>query len=242
MVEIGEPALLPGVVLVAVAAALAVRVRRSSSGGAYDVGAAWLRAGAAFAAAWAIAALAGVFGTLRATPLILVGQASQPVWWAWTVGCVMLIAAGYWVVWPMGTLRHGRSVVYPDTVLFGVVWGLSEGLLFASVWLTAVRVFGRTGMGALWTVVVTFVVLSGFIAVWHDRYWDVHVAPEHNIPEWNPRKVAFVHTPNLVLTTIYVTLFGNVAVWVGLQALALSGAALFMAFPSPRHPDPQPTS
>ena len=60
----------------------------------------------------------------------------------------------------------------------------------------------------------------------------------HNIIDWNMRKVAFVHNPNLILCTIYVTWGENLGIDVGLEALALLGSTVFMPFPTFRRPHP----
>ena len=38
-------------------------------------------------------------------------------------GCAVVFV-GYWIIWPIGTLPHGRRVIVPDTVLFGIAWGV----------------------------------------------------------------------------------------------------------------------
>ncbi len=84
----------------------------------------------------------------------------------------------------------------------------------------------------------TIVALSAFVGLWHAVYWDVHVSPTHNIIEWNIRKVLLAHNPNLILTSIYVTAWENLGLFVLLQAVALLGSTLAMPFPSPRWPHP----
>ena len=85
---------------------------------------------------------------------------------------------------------------------------------------------------------VCYLVLSLFIGLWHAVYWDIYIAPEHNVLEWNIRKVILCHNPNVIVTTAYVTLFGNLGVYVGLQAVALFGATIAMPFPSFRTAQP----
>ena len=156
-----------------------------------------------------------------------------------TALCVIVVIVGYWIVWPLGTQAHGRTRVFPDTYIFGVLWGVSEGMIFASVWTLAVRWIGReSAWEKLGVFLVCYLVLSLFIGLWHAGYWDRVVAPEHNILEWNVRKVAIAHVPNVIVTTAYVTLFANLGFYVGLQALALLGASLAMPFPSFRRPNP----
>ncbi len=205
----------------------------------YDPKSAWLRAFAYFCVTWALACASGALPTVLTNPLVLAGQAGRLGWWVFTIASVLVVIVGYWIIWPIGTRAHGRRIVIPDTVLFGIAWGLSEGLLFASVWVVAYRVFGVSLGGRIGTIVVCYAVLSLFIGVWHARYWDIYIAPEHNVLEWNSRKVAFAHNPNIIVTTTYVTCYHNLSIYVLLQALALLGSTLAMPFPSFRFPNPE---
>jgi NAD(P)-dependent dehydrogenase (short-subunit alcohol dehydrogenase family) len=208
----------------------------------YDTRAAWLRAFAYFSFTWSLAMASGTVPTILANPLVLPGQASSPLWIAFTVLVFAVVIVGYWIIWPIGTRPHGRTIVVPDTVLFGIAWGVSEGLLFGSVWLLAKRFWDAllgAGTAADFAIVFTTILgLSAFIGLWHALYWDVHVSPLHNIAEWNIRKVLLAHNPNLILTSIYVTAWENLAIFVLLQAVALLGSALAMPFPSARWPHP----
>jgi NAD(P)-dependent dehydrogenase (short-subunit alcohol dehydrogenase family) len=82
------------------------------------------------------------------------------------------------------------------------------------------------------------IALSAFIGLWHALYWDVHIAPEHNIIEWNIKKVMWAHNPNVILTAIYLTAWENLAIFVLLQTVALFVSSLAMPFPSFRWPHP----
>jgi hypothetical protein len=57
------------------------------------------------------------------------------------------------------------------------------------------------------------------------------VTPEHNIVEWNGRKVLLAHTPNLIATLTYLTLHGNMGIFILLQTIALLSSTYFMHFP-----------
>ncbi len=206
----------------------------------YDPRAAWLRGLTYFAACWAIACATGALPTILSNPVVFPGQSSDRGWWAFTIVVVVIIFVGYWILWPLGTLAHGRRVT-TDTVVFGVLWGASEGLLFASVWAFFERLLRDLPLGGLWVAIATIVVLSAFIGLWHALYWDIQVSPAHNIAEWNIRKVSFAHNPNVLLSTTYATLYGNLAIYAGLQFLALFGSTMFMRFPqalNPLPPDP----
>ena len=186
----------------------------------HTAGLAWRRALVYLVACLAFGALAGVF-TTRVTP------AGAPLgFWLWTAACVAVILVGYWVIWPLGTLTHGRPLV-PSATVFGVLWGIAEGVLFAGVWLLADRWLPSTVVA----VGVTFVLLSAYLGLWHQFYWDLKVSPEHNIEEWNARKVVLVHVPNLAITLPYLAVTDAVVVFVALQTLGLVGAARAMHFP-----------
>ena len=86
-------------------------------------------------------------------------------------------------------------------------------------------------------VAVSFLVIATFTGTWHQFFWDIYVAPIHNIPEWNLRKVLFVHTPNLVLSLSLLTLFGSGSIVVAAQVVALVGSSIFMRFPAPTDED-----
>ena len=208
----------------------------------YDTRAAWLRAFAYFAFAWSLGMASGTVPTILGNPLVLPGQSSSIFWIVYTVLLTVVVFIGYWIIWPIGTLPHGRRVIVPDTVVFGVLWGVSEGLLFGSVWLLAKRFWdGLLGAGTGSDFAICFttiIVLSVFVGMWHALYWDVHISPEHNIFEWNIRKVLLAHNPNLILGAIYVTAWQNLGIWVALQAFALFGSTLAMPFPSARWPHP----
>jgi NAD(P)-dependent dehydrogenase (short-subunit alcohol dehydrogenase family) len=209
----------------------------------YDSRAAWLRAFAAFSFAWAIAMASGTVPTILGNAWILPGQTSDIYWVISTIVLTVVVFVGYWIIWPIGTLPHGRKIVFPDTFIFGLLWGISEGLFFGSVWLLARRLWNNllsthpliSDYATCFTVIL---VLSAFIGMWHALYWDIHISPNHNIIEWNIRKVLFAHNPNLILGAIYITMWENLGIWVALQAFALLGSTLAMPFPTWRYPHP----
>jgi retinol dehydrogenase-14 len=214
------------------------RYLRGKAAWRYDPKAAWLRAFAYFSFAWAFAAASGTIDTLARNPLVFPGQWGDAVWVVATTAVFAVIIVGYWIVWPIGTRAHGRRIVLPDTVVFGISWGVSEGLIYGSVWLLAHRALGDLRGGPVWVALVVIVIMSVFSGVGHATYWDVHVSPEHNVIDWNMRKVALVHNPNLILCTVYVTWGENLGIYVILEALALLGSTVFMPFPTFRRPLP----
>ncbi len=193
----------------------------------YDVRLAWLRAGMYFCACFLASWATGVLHTLLHAPLFSAAQAQSTSWLALTAGCVLVEIVGYWVIWPMGTFTLDRERHVPVQVTFGFVWGLAEAQVFLAFW-AVVEMFG---MSTLATALVAFFVISTFQGMWHSLYWDIHVAPEHNIPAWNKWKVLCVHVPNLIITLTYLSLHGSAALFVSFQTLSLVSSTIYMRFP-----------
>ena len=64
----------------------------------------------------------------------------------------------------------------------------------------------------------------------------------NNIREWNAKKVLGAHNPFLIATLLYLVLFGNLAIFIALYALALAASAIAMRFPPFWAPDGPPVS
>lgn len=193
----------------------------------YNPRLAWVRAFVYFAVCWLIGWATGSLPLVFQTTLFTVKHWESPWWLLFTIVCFCVILIGYGVIWPKGTLTHGRGLNITAVTLFGLSWGISEGLLFVSIWLLISRL-----MAADWLVtVLSLILLGSFKGLWHALYWDKHIAPEHNIPKWNLRKVLLVHVPNLIVTLTYLTLYENVAIFVLLQTTALVLSTFVMRFP-----------
>ena len=240
---LGSPQVVPAVVSAVVGAGFVGAIRsytKDRNPRRYEPKLAWMRACAYFAFAWALGFISGAVSTIAQNPMVFPGQIHNIAWWIFTLVAVTVVVVGYWIIWPIGTRAHGRKIVIPETPIFGILWGLSEGMIFASVFVTADRIFGVADLGHRLAVFATcYLALSLFIGLWHAIYWDIYIAPEHNVLEWNIRKVILAHNPNVTITTAYVIVFGNVSFYVLLQAIALFGATLAMPFPSFRHENPE---
>ena len=139
---------------------------------------------------------------------------------------------GYLYVWPRGTTSHGRPARPLLSLVFGIAWGFAQSQLVLAFY---------SGIGAMletqWlTLIVTVLAWSLFAGLWQSRFWDVYVAPDHNIREWNLRKVIFVHLPFLILTLLHYTVFGNTAIFVAWWVFALATCAWAMRIPAPWDP------
>ena len=186
----------------------------------------WARAGAYFLACLVVSALTGVLGDLA--------HPGSPPAWA-IAGCLMLEVVAYGGIWPIGTFVLDRPKD-PVSTLFGAVWGFCEAQLLLSGYVLVERL----DLPQVWTVVLAFVVLSGFQGGWHAAYWDVHVAPEHNDPAWNLRKVLLCHVPNLAATLTFYAAYHSAFWFVAFQVVSLTLSSRAMRFPRPSYVAPAP--
>lgn len=190
---------------------------------------AWTLGVVYFAGCWLVAAATGALGTLGSGFWLGDADPRDTGFWLLTGATAIAAFVGYWIIWPLGTDTHGRPF-RQAAVGFGVLHGVSEGLLYLSAWLVVFRRFGATAT----TVATTLVVIAVFNAMWRTWWWDVWVTPVHNIPAWNARKIVAVHIPVLLLALIHVTLYRSRTLFVGFETIALVGSAIYMRFPSPR--------
>ena len=193
----------------------------------YDPRSAWLRAVIYFVICFAIAHFTGALALVLSQPLASADNLHDVRWVLFTLLCIAVEVWGYVYLWPRGTLTHGRQLYWSVVLTFGLLWGLSEGLLFLSVFvLTSQWIASKL---LVW--IISFSVISTFLGLWHQFYWDIYVAPEHNILEWNIKKVLYAHIPNIVITLTYLSLYGNAGIFVLCQTFALVASTYFMRFP-----------
>lgn len=195
----------------------------------YDPKLAWLRAGLYFCACWLISYLTGAMELLLASPVFTSAQLANPGWRWFTAGMYAFILLAYPGVWVYFTVLFQRQRNTLVSGLFGLVWGASTGQLFLSVWLVA----GKLGLPAWGTWLVTFVVLALHQPNWHSIYWDHYVAPEHDTPLTQKIKALGCHVPNLAISLTHLALYGNYAIFVSVQVIACTAAAIGMRFPAP---------
>ena len=189
----------------------------------------WLRAGAYFCACLAVSAVTGVLDALLTRSPLGEGGLDDPVFVAALTGCVALELVAYGVIWPRGTFTLDRPRDLPAGGAFGAAWGLTEAQLLLAFW----AVVEQTGWRPAYVGLVAFVLMSGFQGAWHALYWDLHVAPEHNDPAWNLRKVLLCHVPNLAATLTLLAVYRAPLLFVLLQTLALVLSSCAMRFPRP---------
>jgi len=184
----------------------------------------WRRALAWFAVCLAASALSGVLADLGDTDAALLP----------TLGALAVVAVAYGVVWPIGTFTLDRPRD-PVSTGFGIAWGFFEGQVLLSGYLLV----DRLGLDRGWTVLLAFLLLSAFQGAFHALWWDLRVAPEHNDPAWNLRKVLFCHVPNLAVSLTHYAVYGSAFWFVAFQVVALGLSARAMRFPRPvSEPEP----
>lgn len=187
---------------------------------------AWLRAGIYFCGCWLISAATGVLPTLMQGISPTLGL----MWGCALIAMLSFEYIAYYRVWAVGTKTLDRKK-YPLAILaFGLLWGLAEGQLFLSFFALAEKL----NLGPLWAAVICYFAIGAYYGPWHRFYWDFQVAPEHNIAEWNVKKVVFVHTPNIIFSLAFLVYFKDPLSFIALQCFCLIGACYTMHFPSPR--------
>jgi len=190
---------------------------------------AWLRAFAYFTACIAIAVAMGVPQGILKQPLVTEIQLGDTRWRIATTIVTAHLLFAYLYFWPRGTLAHGRSGHWLMTPLFGLLWGAAQGMLIIALYLLCQRL----GLGDLIAALLTIGIYSGWAGFWQSQYWDIKVAPEHNIEEWNTRKVLVAHVPYLILSVLHLMTFRNDGLFVIWQIVALTASAWVMRFPPP---------
>ncbi|MCP4139135.1 MAG: hypothetical protein GY755_02400 [Chloroflexi bacterium] len=218
-------------ILVVLFIATTVRIRRQTKGqvpDTYNVYAAWLRGFQYFCASVGLGLILGVVEKIIISFSNTTSEIKNPAWIGFTLACILVEIIAYYIIWPMGTLHHGRKLHIPSVVVFALLWGISDGFIFLSIW-ALVEFF----VSIRWLIaVISFILIATYKGIWQSQYWDIHVSPEHNIPEWNLRKVLFAHIPNLLVTLTYLSIYESAGMFLIFQIIAIMGSAYFMRFPA----------
>lgn len=226
--ELGERAAAADVVaavalLALVAAVLATGVVVRGRGPSRDGSTPWWRALGYFSACLLVSWATGVLPAL-----LRLEHGGGAGFVLATIGCLLVIAVAYGLIWPIGTYVLDRPRD-PVSLLFGIGWGVCEAQLL----LAGYAVVEALGVGRWLTVGLAFALLSVFQGSWHALYWDRRVAPEHNDPAWNLRKVLLCHVPNLAVTLSHLAVYRSPVWFVAFQTLGLALSAVAMRFPRP---------
>jgi len=195
----------------------------------YDAKLAWIRALIYFSLCWILSWATGVLPTLLSTPLVNPEHTGQTSWIVFVAATWVVVLIGYIYVWPTGSVTYKRRFYPLTTIPLGIVWGLSEAQLFLSYWAIAERF-----VDAPWLIaIITYIGASLTNGPLHLFYWDRYVSPDHNIYEWNIKKVMFAHNPTLILSLIFLVVWGDVGVYLFWPAFALFACAIAQKFPAP---------
>jgi hypothetical protein len=194
---------------------------------------AWIRASIYFAICLMISWASGVMQSLISSPVIDESQSGHVVWWLATAGVTAYVVFAYFYFWPKGTVSHGRPLHLGLVLLFGFFWGACQGQLVLAIF----RSIESIELAAYWNILIMFIVYSVLTAAWHSRFWDVYVSPDHNIFEWNARKVLVAHVPFLLLSLTHLAIFNNALIFVAWQIIALTASTFVMRFPAPGDPE-----
>ena len=195
----------------------------------YNSQSAWRRGLIYFAACFAIAWFIGVTQLIIAEPLLQEIQLGDTRWWLFTGLVTAHVLFAYLWFWPRGTFTAGREGHWLMTPLFGLLWGAAQGQLLIAIYLATEYL----ALNQILTAIIVITVYSGWAGFWQSQYWDIYVAPEHNIPEWNTRKVLVCHVPFLILSVLHYMTFRNAGLVVIWQIIALMASSWTMRFPAP---------
>lgn len=206
----------------------AVRQRDVSE---FDPLAAWLRAGILFSAFYLISWATGTMETIVTSPVATRDQIRDVSWWLWLVGLTAFILFAYYGIWARYTIRFDRKIdLFPQAV-YGLIWGTALGQMLLSIWRVS------TLIGNSWKVWQQWLLAYVLIGIWQwllmDMVWDVYISPEHDSPKSIKIKTMFTHIPNVTLCLIFLALYGNYAIFIALQTLALVGCSINMRMPAP---------
>ena len=196
----------------------------------YDAGLAWLRALMYFCVCLLLSWASGVFTVLVNAALVSEPQhLRDPIWWVALIAILLFQFYAYFRVWPSGTFHLHRSKYVVSAFVFALLWGFCEAQLFLVFW----AVIETSGLDRIWIAVLTYIAVGPFYALWHPKYWDIYVAPEHNIKVWDIKKVLRCHTPNMLLGLGFLCVYGSVPIYIAMNMLCLVGSTYYMRFPAP---------
>ncbi|WP_145999069.1 hypothetical protein [Oceanicoccus sp. KOV_DT_Chl] len=195
----------------------------------YDAKLAWVRAWIYFSVCWLLSWVTGVLPTLLNAEIMNLDHLSQLGWQLYMITAWVIVLFGYLYIWPKGTVTYGRKLYPLSTLFIGVVWGLSEAQLFLSFWAVGEQFIDQRWLIALFT----YLLASMSNGPLHLLYWDRYVSPDHNIYEWNMKKVGLAHSPNLLISLVYLVVWGDLWIYMMWPTFALIACAYAQKFPAP---------
>lgn len=178
-----------------------------------------------------VSTLAGTLQGLIRQPLATAAQLADPRWWVLLLACVLLTLEVYGHYWPRHTLRFGRSLRPLAQAGFGLAWGLALGLWMLTLVGWARHWLPGEGAAGLPALLLAFTLISLWQALAQSYFWGVYVTPEHDTPASNRNKVWRCHVPFLASGLLFLGVYGNGVLFVGLQVLCLVITSLAMRMP-----------
>lgn len=180
----------------------------------------------------ALSTLAGTPQWLIRQPLATAAQLADPRWWALLLACLLLTLEVYGVYWRRHTLLFDRPLRPLPQAGFGLTWGLALGLWMLTLVRWTRQLLPGEGAAAGAALLLAFALISLWQVLAQLYFWGVHVTPEHDTPTSNRTKVWRCHVPFLASTLLFLGVYGNAALFVGLQMLCLVITSLSMRMPT----------
>ena len=187
----------------------------------------WIRALIVFCVCFILSWVTGTMDKILANPFVTQEQLQSTTWIIFTAVCFVFIFIAYWIVWASMTITFNRKRYLVTQICFGLVWGAATSQVFLVIWNFA-GIFDWPMWGR-W--ILGYVLLSAFMGLWQDLYWDVYVVPEHDTPRSLKLKTICSHIPNMTLCLTYLAIYDNQLIFIMLQTMALLGASIFLRFP-----------
>ena len=195
----------------------------------YKPGAAWTLALIYFAFCNIVSALSGTLETLLNQPIATSEQLSDPIWIVFCFFCFIYIFFAYWILWARMTLTFDRKFYIGSEIVFGLLWGISVGLLLLSFY----HLWSLTSLPKWAIYLCSYVCMGAWQYFIQDYFWDIRISPEHDTPRSIKIKTFASHIPNVAICLLFLSIFNNYLIFVATQTFALIATSVSQKFPSP---------
>ncbi len=192
-------------------------------------GAAWTRLLIYFSFCNIFIAASGTLEQLFVRPFLTVEQISNPYWILFAISCFTFVVVAYAIIWPRNTLTFDRKYYLGSEIVLGAFWGFSTGGLLLSFY----HLWSLTGILPWITFVLSFICMSVWQFIIHEYFWDIYVSPEHDTPKSILVKTFACHLPNGAISLVFLTIWGNYALFIFVFIIALVSSAIAQKFPAP---------
>jgi len=196
---------------------------------AWKPGASWTRALIYFSFCNIFIAASGTLEQIFSRPFFTSEQLSEFSWILYIIFCFIFVFIAYVIIWPRNTLIFDRKLYLGSEIVFGVIWGFSTGGLLLSFY----HLWSLTNIPP-WGIYI----LSFFsIAIWQyfiqAYFWDIYISPEHDTPKSILIKTFACHVPNVLISLVFLTIWGNYAIFLLIFIMALVSSTISQRFPAP---------